>query len=140
MTQRLDDSILRKLIFSDCKPVPTPHVSLHMVPYMHAVLPCLCAYVISTGVTVYIAMSKHPKLVFKSGAMSMGRFAMRLLPLFDLGEKGRPFFIFPYLLTLGFSSTMASIHHYYPRKQVGDTQKHGKSEMRSSCRKSLDLH
>ena len=38
------------------------------------------------------------------------------------------------------SRSMASIHHYFARKQVGDTQKRGKPEMRSSCRKSLDLH
>ena len=35
---------------------------------------------------------------------------------------------------------MASIHYYFARKQVGDTQKRGKPEMRSSCRNSLDLH
>ena len=35
---------------------------------------------------------------------------------------------------------MASIHHYFARKQVGDTQKRGKPEMCSSCRKLLDLH
>ena len=35
---------------------------------------------------------------------------------------------------------MASIHLYFVGKQVGDTQKRGKPEMRSSCRKSLDLH
>ena len=35
---------------------------------------------------------------------------------------------------------MASIHLYFAGKQVGDTQKRGKLEMRSSCRKSLDLH
>ena len=35
---------------------------------------------------------------------------------------------------------MASIHLYFAGKQVGDTQKRGKPEMRSSCRKSLDLH
>ena len=35
---------------------------------------------------------------------------------------------------------MASIHLCFARKQVGDTQKRGKPEMRSSCRKSLDLH
>ena len=29
---------------------------------------------------------------------------------------------------------MASIHHYFARKQVGDTQKRGKPEMRSSCK------
>ena len=34
--------------------------------------------------------------------------------------------------------SMASIHHYFARKQVGDTQKRGKPEMRSSCRNSLD--
>ena len=38
------------------------------------------------------------------------------------------------------SSPMASIHLYFARKQVGDNQKRGKPEMRSSCRKSLDLH
>ena len=32
---------------------------------------------------------------------------------------------------------MASIHLYFAGKQVGDTQKRGKPEMRSSCRKSL---
>ena len=32
---------------------------------------------------------------------------------------------------------MASIHLYFAGKQVGDTQKRGKHEMRSSCRKSL---
>ena len=36
--------------------------------------------------------------------------------------------------------SMASIHHYFARKQVGDTQKRGKPEMRSSYRNSLDLH
>ena len=36
--------------------------------------------------------------------------------------------------------SMASIYHYFARKQVGDTQKCGKPEMRSSCRNSLDLH
>ena len=36
--------------------------------------------------------------------------------------------------------TMASIHLYFAGKQVGDTQKRGKPEMRSFCRKSLDLH
>ena len=36
--------------------------------------------------------------------------------------------------------SMASIHLYFAGKQVGDTQKRGKPEMRSSCRKSLDLH
>ena len=35
---------------------------------------------------------------------------------------------------------MASIHHYFARKQVGDTQKRGKPEMHSSGRNSLDLH
>ena len=35
---------------------------------------------------------------------------------------------------------MASIYLYFGGKQVGDTQKRGKPEMRSSCRKSLDLH
>ena len=35
---------------------------------------------------------------------------------------------------------MVSIRHYFARKQVGDAQKRGKPEMRSSCRKSLDLH
>ena len=35
---------------------------------------------------------------------------------------------------------MASIHLYFAGKQVGDTQKRGKPEMRSFCRKSLDLH
>ena len=30
--------------------------------------------------------------------------------------------------------TMASIHNNFARKQVGDTQKRGKPEMRSSCR------
>ena len=35
---------------------------------------------------------------------------------------------------------MASIHLYFARKQVGDTPKRGKPEMRSSCRNSLDLH
>ena len=34
---------------------------------------------------------------------------------------------------------MTSIHHF-ARQQVGDTQKRGKPEMRSSCRNSLDLH
>ena len=29
--------------------------------------------------------------------------------------------------------------HYFARKQVGDTQKRGKPEMRSSCRNSLDF-
>ena len=36
--------------------------------------------------------------------------------------------------------SMASIHHYFAWKQVGDTRKRGKPEMRSSCRNSLDLH
>ena len=36
--------------------------------------------------------------------------------------------------------TMGSIHLYFARKQVGDTPKRGKPEMRSSCRNSLDLH
>ena len=35
---------------------------------------------------------------------------------------------------------IASIRHYFARKQVGDTQKRGKPEMRSSCRNSLNLH
>ena len=35
---------------------------------------------------------------------------------------------------------MASIHHSFARKQMKDTQKRGKPELRSSCRKSLDLH
>ena len=35
---------------------------------------------------------------------------------------------------------MASIHLYFARKQVGDTPKRGKPNMRSSCRNSLDLH
>ena len=35
---------------------------------------------------------------------------------------------------------MASIHLYFARKQVGDTPKRGKLEMRSYCRNSLDLH
>ena len=35
---------------------------------------------------------------------------------------------------------MASIHHYFARKQVGDTNKRGKPEMRSLRRNSLDLH
>ena len=35
---------------------------------------------------------------------------------------------------------MVSVHHYFARKQVGDTQKRGKPEMCSSCRNSLDLH
>ena len=30
--------------------------------------------------------------------------------------------------------SMQSIHLYFERKQVGDTQKRGKPEMRSSCR------
>ena len=38
---------------------------------------------------------------------------------------------------LVFSLAMASIHLYFAGKQVGDTQKRGKPEMRSSCRKSL---
>ena len=38
------------------------------------------------------------------------------------------------------TSAMASIHLYFARKQVGDTPKRGKLEMRSSCRNSLDLH
>ena len=38
------------------------------------------------------------------------------------------------------TATMASIHHYFARKQVGNTQKRGKPEMRSSCRNSIDLH
>ena len=33
-----------------------------------------------------------------------------------------------------FGGPMASIHLYFARKQVGDTQKRGKPEMRSSCR------
>ena len=36
--------------------------------------------------------------------------------------------------------SLASIHLYFAGKQVGDTQKRGKPEMRSSCRTSLDLH
>ena len=36
-----------------------------------------------------------------------------------------------------FVISMASIHLYFAGKQVGDTQKRGKPEMRSSCRKSL---
>ena len=35
---------------------------------------------------------------------------------------------------------MASIHLYFAGKQVGDIQKRRKPEMRSSCRKSFDLH
>ena len=35
---------------------------------------------------------------------------------------------------------MASIPYNLARKQVGDTQKRGKPEMRSSCSNSLDLH
>ena len=35
---------------------------------------------------------------------------------------------------LSFFYRMVSIHHYFARKQVGDTQKRGESEMRSSCR------
>ena len=38
------------------------------------------------------------------------------------------------------SEQMGSIHLYFARKQVGDTPKRGKPEMRSSCRNSLDLH
>ena len=49
------------------------------------------------------------------------------------------------LFLVGFSSfwkvQMASNPHYnFARKQVGDTRKRGKPEMRSSCRNSLDLH
>ena len=43
------------------------------------------------------------------------------------------------IIIKGTLRTMASIHHYFARKQVGDTQKRGKPEMRSSCRNSLDL-
>ena len=35
---------------------------------------------------------------------------------------------------------MASIHHNFARKQVGDTQKGRKPEVRSSCKNSLDWH
>ena len=38
-----------------------------------------------------------------------------------------------------YSTRMASLHHYFARQQVGDTQKRGKPEMRSSCRNSLDI-
>ena len=43
------------------------------------------------------------------------------------------------LILVSSKVTMASIHLYFAGKQVGDTQKRGKPEMRSSCRKSLDL-
>ena len=44
------------------------------------------------------------------------------------------------LFSAHYLRAMASIHHYFARKQVGDTQKRGKPEMRSSCTNSLDLH
>ena len=43
------------------------------------------------------------------------------------------------MISLQGRKIMASIHLYFARKQVGDTPKRGKPEMRSSCRNSLDL-
>ena len=56
------------------------------------------------------------------------------------GHKKPPFYSGCLMIACSMRWSMASIHHYFVWKQVGDTQKCGKPEMRSSCRSSLDLH